>query len=557
MFECPQSMDENLSAMSAPATHPDIETPHSSPPEEKLDIEHAFVEDDPRKWSSTRKTIILIAVSGAAVICGLGANLYNPAIAQIESDLHASSGDISWSISLYILLLGDVPLIWSAFSELYGRKKIYIVSFGLGLIGCIVLALAKTVGVLIGMRCVQAAGASAVFAIGAATLADIYDAEVRGSMMGIYYSAPLLGPALGPIIGGALTQAFSWRATFWFIVIFTGLCFVGFIFFKDTYRKERSLTYQTVLKQRLRERAAKKGNASGVSISSHETAVSAEAKMSEKEKSEASVPPTAGTSLVDLSAQDLEGKAAPSREAAVLAKEMSEIKLTFKDVSPVGPVIAVVSRPNNVLMLLTSALIFSSSYSVNYTCARTLSDKYGYNALKIGLVLLSVGLGSMFGSIIGGRWSDYVFVKLKAKNGGISHAEMRLESTFLAMVPLPLSIIAYGWLAEKQVHIAALCVVLFIFGFCSISIYSSTLAYIVDANMGRSAQAVATNSAFRGTLAFAAAEVAIPLQNAIGDGGLYTLWAGILILAELCTLLTWWKGKTWREHAEEKEAQRS
>lgn len=175
------------------------------------------------------------------------------------------------------------------------------------------------------------------------------------------YRAPLLGPALGPIIGGALTEAFNWRATFWFIVIFTGLCFVGFIFFKDTYRKERSLTYQTVLKQRLSERAAKRGNASGVSIASHDTVVSAEANTSDKEKAEASVPPTAGTSLVDISAQDLEGKAAPSREAAVLAKEMSEIKLTFKDVSPIGPVIAVVSRPNNVFMLLTSGTCCSRS----------------------------------------------------------------------------------------------------------------------------------------------------------------------------------------------------
>lgn len=174
------------------------------------------------------------------------------------------------------------------------------------------------------------------------------------------YRAPLLGPALGPIIGGALTQAFNWRATFWFIVIFTGLCFVAFIFFDDTYRKERSLTYQTKLKQRLNERAAKKvGNASGVSFASHATAVSAEAHMSEKEKAEASVPPTAGTSVVDVSAQDLNGKAAPSREAAVLAKELNEIKLTFKDVSPLGPVIAVLSRPNNVCMLLTSGMFCS------------------------------------------------------------------------------------------------------------------------------------------------------------------------------------------------------
>ena len=196
-------------------------------------------------------------------------------------------------------------------------------------------------------------------------------------------------------------------------MIFTALCFVGFIFFKDTYRKERSLTYQTILKQRLSERAAKKGNASGVSIASHDTAVaSAEAKTSEKEKAETSVPPTAGTSVVDVSAQDLEGKGAPSRQAGVLANEMSQIKLTFKDVSPVGPVVAVVSRPNNVCMLLTSGkylsrlnvvhvvevvimigLIFSSTYSVNYTCARTLADHYGYNALKIGLVLLAIGLG--------------------------------------------------------------------------------------------------------------------------------------------------------------------
>lgn len=86
--------------------------------------------------------------------------------------------------------------------------------------------------------------------------------------------------------------------------------------------------------------------------------------------------------------------------------------------------------------------------------------------------------------------------------------------------------------------------------------YSSTLAYIVDANTGRSSTAVATNSSFRGVFGFVAAEVAVPLQNAMGDGGLYTLWGGLMAIAELLILLVIWKGGKWRETAIAKEASR-
>lgn len=85
-------------------------------------------------------------------------------------------------------------------------------------------------------------------------------------------------------------------------------------------------------------------------------------------------------------------------------------------------------------------------------------------------------------------------------------------------------------------------------------IYASTLAYIVDANTGRSSSAVATNSLFRGLFGFVAAEVAAPLQNAIGDGGLYTLWAGLLIISELLVVLVLIKGRKWRESAIAKES---
>jgi Na+/melibiose symporter-like transporter len=84
-------------------------------------------------------------------------------------------------------------------------------------------------------------------------------------------------------------------------------------------------------------------------------------------------------------------------------------------------------------------------------------------------------------------------------------------------------------------------------------IYSSTLAYIVDANPGRSSAAVATNSCFRGVTAFAFTLAAVPLQDSIGDGGLYTLWAGLLVLCEVLFLLVQVRGGQWRAAAEESE----
>ncbi|OBZ71310.1 hypothetical protein A0H81_08579 [Grifola frondosa] len=81
---------------------------HISTPE-KSDIEHATVNDDPRKWSRARKYIVVATISAASMIAGLGSNIYNPAISQIEEQLHASSGDISLSLSLFIAIQGASP----------------------------------------------------------------------------------------------------------------------------------------------------------------------------------------------------------------------------------------------------------------------------------------------------------------------------------------------------------------------------------------------------------------------------------------------------------------
>ncbi|KAH9850637.1 MFS general substrate transporter [Lenzites betulinus] len=483
----------------------------------KLDIEHVAVDDDPRQWSTARKNATLLIVSSASLITTIAAGIYNPSIVQIEQELHATASQISWTLSLFVLIQGVVPLLWSVSSELKGRKIVYIVSILLFVGGSVGAALAPTIGVLIGMRCVQAAGSSAVLAIGAATLADIYDSHERGSKMGLYYSAPLLGPSIGPILGGGLTQGFDWRACFWFLVIFGGVNLLSFTFlFKDTFRRERSLVYQRVLKRNLEDeqRDAKKSRTSSKDNES---------------KREAQV--------TDAEAAD--GQPAPGT--------FKDIKLSLRDVDPVMPMLRVLRYVNNPVILVASGFIYGFSYSILYTSARVLASGYGYDALHTGLVLLAFGAGSVAGSILGGKWSDLTLARVHKKNGGEKYPEMRLQSTFFGMLFLPPSIIAYGWVVHEHVHIAATVVFLFLCGLFSVWIYSSTLAYIVDANAGRSSSAVATNSMFRGLFAFAAAELAVPIQDNIGDGWMYTLWGGIMILTNLLILLVWAKGRSWRE----------
>ncbi|KZT53351.1 MFS general substrate transporter [Calocera cornea HHB12733] len=477
----------------------------------KVDIEHVLVVNDPRQWSRSRKKLVLALIALASVAPTLAASIYNPAFNQIQAELGATDAEIALSLSLYIWVQGNAPLVWSAISEIKGRKPVYLASLTLFTVGCIVAAEARSIGVLIGMRILQAAGTSAVLSIGAGTLADIFEPRERGSMMGVYYAAGLLGPSLGPLLGGALTSGLGWRSTFWFLVIFAGCTLVLFIFFKDTFRKERSLAYRSAVNRAAARARAKNG----------------------------------GAAIIQAG------------RVVTRGGDSEEIKLSLRDVNPITPAWRILQRVNILTIMFGSALLFAFVYSTSYTAAITFArPPYNYDSMYIGLVLLSFGLGNVLGSILGGRWSDCSLARLKAQNGGVSAPEMRIHSMHVVMPLLPLSALAYAWTAQEKVHIAGPVVCLFVSGFSTMWIYSSTLAYLVDANTGRSSTAIAVNSSFRGTAGFIAAEVAIPLQNAIGDGGLYTLWAGMTALTVALLLVTERWGGQWREKAVEKEERR-
>jgi multidrug resistance protein len=127
---------------------------------------------------------------------------------------------------MYMLSMSIFPLWWSSFSETLGRRTIYLVSFALFVLWNIISAVSTSMGMLIVMRILGGGASASVQAVGAGTIADIWEVRERGKAMGIFYLGPLLGPLLAPIIGGVLSQAWGWRSTQWFQVIYGGVLFI-------------------------------------------------------------------------------------------------------------------------------------------------------------------------------------------------------------------------------------------------------------------------------------------------------------------------------------------
>jgi MFS family permease len=168
-------------------------------------------------------------------------------------------------------------------------------------------------------------------------------------MMGIFYAAPLLGPSLGPLLGGVLTQAFSWRAAFWLLAALLGIDLVLFtFFFRDTFRRERSLTYRRALARR-RGRPV---------VLSPQPDAAADA--------ESTKVPVVALDVVDTieSKEKIvlgNGPSSPSSACATTGDDMmqaAEITLSLADVNPFPPLLLVLRRRNNVTTLIASGTTY-------------------------------------------------------------------------------------------------------------------------------------------------------------------------------------------------------
>ncbi|CAK3874906.1 MFS antiporter QDR3 [Lecanosticta acicola] len=172
------------------------------------------------KW---KMTIILALTAGTS---STGSAMFYPALAEMAADLNCSKSTANLSIAFYLLIMAFTPLWWSSWSEVLGRRTVYISSFLFFVIFSVISAVSVNVAMLIVFRVLSGGAAAAVQAVGAGSCADLWESKVRGRAMSIFYLGPLFGPGVAPIIGGALAQTLGWRSTLWALVVFGGVLLI-------------------------------------------------------------------------------------------------------------------------------------------------------------------------------------------------------------------------------------------------------------------------------------------------------------------------------------------
>src|SRR5580704_15922791 len=168
-----------------------------------------------------RRPLALASLCTLLFLTFLDNTVVSVALASIQSDLHGGVSALQWVVGAYALTFASFMLACGMMGDKFGRKKIMLAGAGVYCAGAALAAVAPSIGVLIAARSVMGLGAAASEPGTLSMIRHLYpDERSRNRALGVWAAVSGFSLALGPVLGGALVGAWSWRGIFWFDVTF-------------------------------------------------------------------------------------------------------------------------------------------------------------------------------------------------------------------------------------------------------------------------------------------------------------------------------------------------
>lgn len=405
-----------------------------------------FLPNDPRnpmtfsrpfKWTIT----LISAVSTLAV--SFTSSAYSGSIVEINNEFHAPSHVAILGVSMFVLGFAIGPLFWAPFSELYGRQKLFILTYMALTAFNAAGAAAPNMTALIVLRFMAGAWGSSPLTNSGGIIADLFTAKDRGIATSIFALAPFLGPALGPIAGGFLAQAEGWRWVEGLTAIFTGCLWIV----QSLVAPE---TYSPVL---LRRRAEELSRRTGKHYLS---------------KVDASMP-----------RKTLAGR----------------LKLALS-----RPWILLFREPIVFLTAIYMAIIYGTLYLCFAAFPIVFQSPYpkgwGWKPGVGGLSFVGIAAGMTI-STIGTIFDNNRYSRLAAKYGGVAPPETRLPPALLGAVLLPVGLFWFAWTNGTNIHWAVPISGSAVFAAGLVLVFLSLTNYLIDSYVVYAASVLAASAVLR------------------------------------------------------------
>jgi DHA2 family multidrug resistance protein len=176
--------------------------------------------------ASAPLALVVVTVMIGVFLGGLDMAIVNVALPTISGNLGASTDEAAWVATGYTLGMMLVMPLNGWLTARFGRKHYYLAAFGLFTVASLLCGTATSVYTLILWRVIQGLGGGALQPIAQAILFESAPAEKRGEMMAIFGLGAVVGPTIGPVLGGWIIENSNWQMLFYFKV---PLCILGMI----------------------------------------------------------------------------------------------------------------------------------------------------------------------------------------------------------------------------------------------------------------------------------------------------------------------------------------
>jgi len=193
--------------------------------------------------AGTRRTLLTVCTMTATIMQALDTTIANVALPYMQGSLSASQDQISWVLTSYIVAAAvmTAPVGWLA--DRFGRKKLFLVCVGGFTVASLLCAISQNIEQIVAFRLLQGMCGAALVPLSQSVMLDAYPIEQRGQAMGIWGVGIMLGPIMGPTLGGWLTENYSWHWVFLVNLPVGVLTVFGLLVFMDETRRHEHLRF--------------------------------------------------------------------------------------------------------------------------------------------------------------------------------------------------------------------------------------------------------------------------------------------------------------------------
>ena len=164
-------------------------------------------------------TAVLAAACGILFLIGVNTTAINTALNGIAADLEMGTGELAWSVGIYLLAVAAFVLLGGRLGDLFGERAMILAGLAIYGLGAVLVAIADTGLIIIAGRAVQGLGGAVLMPATMAVQRIAYPPERQGLALGVWGAVGGAAFALGPLIGGAFTDTIGWRWIWWATLI--------------------------------------------------------------------------------------------------------------------------------------------------------------------------------------------------------------------------------------------------------------------------------------------------------------------------------------------------